>query len=354
VTHLVTHLVGPAVALALTIAFLGIAGWWRRRDPRRWRIGVALTAAGWLAAVALLQPLDALDGPLGDGVVALTLPWAVSLVVGTVLVVNGARLVGPEGRTLGTLLSFVVGVAMTGVTALGVALVWFGAGSGTRAGAGSTALPAVCLVVLLLPGYPALVIVSYLLYCVAYLRRAPRPAPVAIVVLGSGLVGGQVPRLLAHRLDAALALLRAEEAHGRCPLLVPSGGQGEDEPVSEGAAMTAYLLDRGVDPARIVTEDRATTTEENLVRSLRLLEERGVTGRLRVVTSSYHAGRAALLTRRLGIDADVSPARTPWSFLPSAFLREVAAAVTHHPWVNAVGLLLWVASSAGAARAVAG
>ena len=83
--------------------------------------------------------------------------------------------------------------------------------------------------------------------------------------------------------------------------------------------MTAYLLERGLDEHDVVTEDRATSTEENLLFSRDLLEERGVTGHLRVITSGYHAGRAALIARRLGLDADVSGARTAWYFVPSAF-----------------------------------
>ena len=341
--------VRPGLDLAVALLALVLAGAWWRRDPRRWRIGVLLTVVGWLAAAAVLDGLDELfDGTRWGDAVVLTLPWALALVAGVVLVVNGVRMVRREGRTLGNLLSFLLGAAMTGATVLGVALFWFGSGFG----GGSSPLAVLGVVVLLLPGYPALVMLSYLLYCVAYLRGRPRPAPSAVVVLGSGLVDGQIPRLLAARLDAALGVLRSEQARGRCPVLVPSGGQGDDEPMSEGAAMSTYLADRGVDPAGILVEDEATTTEENLVLSLRLLAERGVDGPVRVVTSNYHAGRAALLTRRLGIDADLTPAPTAWYFLPSAFLREVAAAVTYHPWVNAAGLAVWTAFTGVVALAV--
>jgi len=338
-----------ALDLVVALLALALAVTWGRREPRRWRIGVALTVVVWLAAAAVLDGLDAvLEGTHWGDAVVLTLPWALALVVGGVLVVNGLRMVRREGRTLGNLLSFLLGAAMTAATVVGVALFWFGSGFGD----GSTPVAVLGVVVLLLPGYPALVLLSYLLYCLAYLRRRPRPVPAAVVVLGSGLVDGQIPRLLAGRLDAALAVVRAEQALGRTPLLVPTGGQGEDEPMPEGVAMSTYLTDHGADPAGILTEDRATTTEENLVLSLRLLEEHGVAGPVRVVTSNFHAGRAALIARRLGIDADVTPARTAWYFLPSAFLREVVAAVTYHPWVNAAGLVLWAAFTGVVARSV--
>jgi uncharacterized SAM-binding protein YcdF (DUF218 family) len=108
-------------------------------------------------------------------------------------------------------------------------------------------------------------------------------------------------------------------------------------------------------PGDVLTEDRARTTEENLALARELLRERGVpvdTRHVRVVTSGYHVGRAALITCRLGIDADVTGARTAWWLVPSAFLREFAAALTLHPWVIALGLGAWVAWTAFVTYAV--
>ena len=304
-----------------------------RTEPRRWRNGV------FLLGIALTV-LDAVEMLLLDGLapasgwrsaVPLALPWLAATVIGILLVVGGVRRRSREGRSPGTVLSFVLGVGMTGASWLGLSLLL----------SGTTGPGVVAIVVLLLPCYGSLALLSYLAYCLDYARRRKRPAPAAIVVLGSGLVGGQVTRLLARRLDAALAVRRAEEAAGRRPLLVPSGGQGADEPVSEGAAMTAYLVGRGLDEHDVLTEDRARTTEENLVLSRELLRRRAVPGPVRVVTSSYHVGRAALIACRLELDADVTGAPTAWYVASSAFLREFAAALTYHPWINLAGLAVW-------------
>ncbi|MEO7447179.1 MAG: YdcF family protein [Humibacillus sp.] len=319
------------------------------REPRRWRNGVLLLLVLWSLVDLVIGPvvvdrvLAGLGADPGYGaLVVLGLPWLASVVIGTLLLLNGLRLVRPRGRSLGNILSLVLGLGVVAATATGAALV--ASGSPPVSGAG--------LVVLLLPGYPALAFTSYLLYCLDYLRRPARSAPCAVVVLGSGLVHGAVPRLLACRLDAAVAVRRREELAGRRPLLVPSGGQGDDEPTSEGAAMTAYLLERGLEEDDVLTEDRATTTEENLVLSRDLLVAQGITGPVRVVTSSYHVGRAALLTRRIGLDADVTGARTAWYFVPSAFLREFVAALTYHPWINAAGMLGWVLGTSALTYAV--
>jgi len=331
---------GVVIVLALAL-YVGAT----RTEPRRWRGGVYLLAALWSAVDLVARQLIGRHGVErhGDGVVLLALPWLSAVVLGLLLLLNGLRMVRRGGRSLSNLLSLLLGLGIIVATVTGVTLLL----SGT-----TTTLAAVGIVIFLLPGYPALSLASYLLYCLDYLRRPKRPSPAAIVVLGSGLLHGRIPRLLARRLDAAIALRRTEELHGRRPPLVPSGGQGEDEPMSEGAAMTAYLLERGLDEHDVVTEDRATSTEENLLLARALLEQHGITGPLRVVTSGYHVGRAALICRRLGLDADVSGAPTSWYFVPSAFLREFVAALTYHPWVNAIGLAVWAAASAVLAYAV--
>jgi uncharacterized SAM-binding protein YcdF (DUF218 family) len=324
----------PLVDLVLVVALLGLAIHAARTDPRLWRTGVLLLGAIWAALSAV-------------GVGVLVVPWAASVVLGLLFVGNGLRLVRPEGRGLTNVVALVLGLAMLAATVAAIGLV----GPGTS---GTSGPAVVGTVVLLLPGYPALAFAGYALYCLAYRRHRVRPDPAAVVVLGSGLVGGTVPQLLRHRLDAAADAWREERDRGHDPLLVPSGGQGDDEPMAEGVAMTAYLVAHGIPPRSVATEDRATTTEENLLLSREILRSRGLwgAGHLRVVTSNYHVGRAALLTRRLGIDADVTGGPTAWYFLPSAFLREFLAALTLHPRTNLAGLGLWAAWTAYLAYAV--
>ncbi|WP_256794034.1 YdcF family protein [Terrabacter sp. Ter38] len=329
----------PALDLLLVVALLALAVHLARTDPRRWRIGVLLVGALWAALSAV-------------GVDVLLLPRVLSVVLGLLFVGNGLRLLRPQGRGLTNVLALLLGLAILTTTAVGIGV----AGSSTTGAidAVPTGPEVVGIVVLLLPGYPALAFGSFVLYCLTYRRHRARAEPAAVVVLGSGLVGGTVPQLLAHRLDAAAEAWRAERDRGHECLLVPSGGQGDDEPMSEGVAMTAYLMAHGIPQASVATEDRATTTEENLLLSREILRSRGIgdAGPLRVVTSNYHVGRAALLTRRLGIDADVTGGPTAWYFVPSAFMREFLAALTLHPRTNLAGLGLWAAWTAWLAYAV--
>jgi uncharacterized SAM-binding protein YcdF (DUF218 family) len=53
-----------------------------------------------------------------------------------------------------------------------------------------------------------------------------------------------------------------------------------------------------------------------------------------IVTSSYHAFRAALLARRAGVDGQVTGAPTAAYYWPSAVLREFAAVFLSYKLVN--------------------
>ena len=231
-----------------------------------------------------------------EDLLVMALPWLGALLLGFLLISNGVVMVRRETRTLGNLLSLAAGIAIVATVILGVALVVLGEHPWSLIG----------VIVLVLPAYPGFTALSYLIYCVEYGVRRPRPDSAAIVVLGSGLIGGEVPRLLADRLDEGQRWQqRLQHADDSVPPLIPSGGQGPDEPLPEGEAMAAYLIDHGVRPTDIVVEDRARDTRENLLFSTELAPATQTGQPLLVVTSNYHAGRAALISRRLGLAADV-------------------------------------------------
>ena len=149
-----------------------------------------------------------------------------------------------------------------------------------------------------------------------------------LVVLGAGL-HGDVPSLsLTDRLEGALAWL---EAHPDC-VAVGSGGQGPGETMTEGEAMGIWLEARGIDPSRIIVEDRATSTQENLEYSFALIRGRGgePDGNCAIVTSEYHLYRAKALAARQGVECFGVAARTSWpTLMLNYFIRE-GFAVTYY------------------------
>ena len=110
-------------------------------------------------------------------------------------------------------------------------------------------------------------------------------------------------------------------------ILILSGGQGTDEPITEAECMFRELFWMGVDPDRLWTENLATSTWENLHFSLDLIEEK--TGqrpeKIGVLSSEYHLFRASLFAKACDVEFVGIPARTSrWGQRINHFMREVA------------------------------
>ena len=115
-------------------------------------------------------------------------------------------------------------------------------------------------------------------------------------------------------------------------IAVVSGGQGKDEPMTEALCMYQNLVRLGIDPERILMEDKATSTWENLHFSLDLLQNKfgQRPTELAVLSSEYHLFRASLFTKACQVDFIGIPAHTSrLSQMVNHFLRE-AAGVWHY------------------------
>lgn len=339
-----------------------------RRDRRQLRNGFFLACAAWclLSAVGEFQ---AYLSP-GTGIVwlliAALLPLSV-VVLAIFLIANGFTMIRKEGRRLGNLLSLLAGLAILGLPVLMIILAL-------------TLEPVAMGVAGLLfvaAAYFGVFFVIFLGYAAFYAGHPKFLAPDAIVILGSGLIRGEAPPLLQRRIDRAIEIWRAAPA----ALLIPSGGQGEDEPRPEAAAMAEYMVAQGVPTEAIVQEDRSRNTRENLEFSRAVLDQfaglgrpavrdrpEGLeaspglgrsdaldhatrsqpagTGDMLVVTSNYHVMRAALLARDIGSSAEVVGAPTAAYYVPSAFLREFAAVLVRHRHMHVFVLLPFVALAA--------
>ncbi|MFL4474348.1 YdcF family protein [Paeniglutamicibacter sp. MACA_103] len=296
----------------------------RRKDRRMLRNGVVLVAACYLLLVQLGNLFTQwVPGASYVYLAVLALAPLAILALAAALIHNGVVMHRNEGRRLGNMVSLLLGLLLIGLPVLAVALVL----TLNPLGVGLAAL------LFFLCSYFGVVFVVFLAYAVAYGRMPFREDPRGIVVLGSRLVDGKVPPLLRSRLDKALAIYRSTSPR---PLLIPSGGQGADEPFPEGVAMGEYLVSAGAAPEDVVVEDRAVNTEQNLRLSAKAFAAAGRSGPLLAVTNNYHVLRAALLARRLQIDAEVVGSPTARYYLPSAFLREYVAVLVEHKWLHAL------------------
>ncbi len=164
-----------------------------------------------------------------------------------------------------------------------------------------------------------------------------------VIVLGCRIrPDGTLYPLIRGRVDRAIAFVRAQfAATGKKAVLIPSGGQGADEPLSEAAAMACYMREQGVPEEEILMEDRSQTTKENLAFSRELIRQRGEEARVAFSTSSYHVCRGGILAEEMGWNLDGMGSRTKWYFWPNAFLREFIGLLAES-WVqqlSAVGII---------------
>ena len=145
----------------------------------------------------------------------------------------------------------------------------------------------------------------------------------ALIVLGAGVHGEQVSKVLACRLDAAV--LYAEQ--NPAAILVVSGGQGPQEDIPEALAMKQYLVERGVPASRILMEDESSSTLQNFLYSKAVLDEY-FDGSYEVafVTNGFHIFRAERYASQSGFST-VSHLHgaLPWYSVPINYLRECLA-----------------------------
>ncbi len=180
----------------------------------------------------------------------------------------------------------------------------------------------------------ALTCVGLLYFCIVEVpiiknaRTDKDPERPYLIVLGAAVYGDRPSLTLVRRLEGALDYLN------RYPdsVAIVSGGMGKGETVTEGQAMYDWLVAHGVDPARVLIEDKATSTMENLKFSFEIIRERGEepAGNIAIVSSAYHLYRAKCMAAKLGAP-DAAGVAAPWGYffvMLNYFIRE-AFGVTH-------------------------
>ena len=169
-----------------------------------------------------------------------------------------------------------------------------------------------------------------------------------IIVLGCRIrPDGTLYPLIRGRVDRAIKFAEAQAAAtGKVAVLVPSGGQGSDEPMSEAEAMAGYMRSQGVAEERILVENRSQTTKENLDFSRSLITRKETERKTAFSTSSYHVCRGGILAEEMGWNIDGMGSRTKWYFWPNAFLREFIGLLAES-WVQQLAAVMVIAALSG-------
>jgi len=149
------------------------------------------------------------------------------------------------------------------------------------------------------------------------------PAPQgldAIIVLGAKVNGREPSGALRNRIQVAGEYLEANPN----TIAVLSGGQGPDEGISEAQCMYENLTAMGVEPERLILEDRSTDTSENLLYSRNLIPE---DSRVGLVTNNFHIFRSLALARGLDWEVEGVPVATSLFSFPHYLMREFVGVV---------------------------
>ncbi|MBR3301915.1 MAG: YdcF family protein [Firmicutes bacterium] len=168
---------------------------------------------------------------------------------------------------------------------------------------------------------------------VIVVKYRPDPDKDYMIVLGCGIRKDGTPTpLLRGRIDKALEFRNAQlEKTGKDLKFVVSGGQGPTEVISEAECMRNYLISCGIEPERVLVEDRSTDTAENMKFSKELiLADGGADAKVAFATTNYHVFRGGLKARRVKMRAVGIGAKTRWYFWPNAAVREFVGLLTEH------------------------
>ncbi len=249
----------------------------------------------------------------------------VLLIVPLFLIINGIIMIRREGRSLSNMLSLVLGIVIgIGEISTFMFLLWTENTGGT--GRLYSVLEHTALVNVLISTtviYGSVAFLMFMLYSV-FLMIIPRKKDFDYIIIhGAGLLhGDRLSKLLQDRVDKAIDVYLSDPSP---TIMIPSGGQGSDETISEAEAMSRYMLEKGIPEYRIIKEDRSTTTMENLENCKKLID--GMEGRkyTTLVTSNYHVYRALRYCRKIGLECTGIGSHVAFYYWPSALIREFIA-----------------------------
>lgn len=159
---------------------------------------------------------------------------------------------------------------------------------------------------------------------IVYGQSKPAQGAEYMIVLGARVKGQKVTINLARRLDTAYQYLQKNPE----TTVILSGGQGSGEEISEAEAMQRYLQKKGIDPSRMILEDRSTNTDENLAFSMRKIPS--TDARTVIVTNDFHVYRALRIAKKKGLrNVQGAGSTTRWYTVPNMYVREAFAVLKY-------------------------
>ena len=260
------------------------------------------------------------------------------------LIINGVHMIRRESVCPAHLLSLGLGIVV-GIGEIATVIYVLGISGKIDPGSANYRVLLIAFTIF----YFSFLVLSFVIYTV-FIQILPYRRDIDYMIIhGCGLAddGEHLGRLLTKRVDKAI------EVYKKCgsrPFIIPSGGRGDDEKLSEAQAMKNYLLEHGIPEEKIILEDRSTTTSENIAFSKEIIESRGGSKRTALVSSNYHVYRCLRLARKAGLKCTGIGAPVALYYWPSALIREFAAVfLTKGFFIPAmIGYLVFISPVIGA------
>jgi uncharacterized SAM-binding protein YcdF (DUF218 family) len=140
----------------------------------------------------------------------------------------------------------------------------------------------------------------------------------AIVVFGAAEYSGHPSPVFRARLDHAYDLFE----RGIAPLVITTGGAGQDPKFTEGGVGRDYLMSRGVPDLNLIAETQGEDTARSAQRTAAILRTNGIRQCV-AVSDAYHMFRVKHLLQAEGLTVYASP--RPDSIPHSALARSATA-----------------------------
>ena len=132
--------------------------------------------------------------------------------------------------------------------------------------------------------------------------ESPRQTADVIVVFGAAQYAGRPSPVYRARLDHAYELFEK----GMAPVVITTGGAGQDPDFSEGGVGRDYLFRRGVPERALIAETQGSDTAQSALRVANIMHVNGM-HRCIAVSDAYHVFRIRALLEREGVAVQVAP-----------------------------------------------
>jgi len=137
---------------------------------------------------------------------------------------------------------------------------------------------------------------------VAAAGESPTSKADAIVIFGAAQYAGHPSPVYKARLDHGYELFE----QGMAPVVITTGGAGQDPEFSEGGVGRDYLLRRGVPEKALIAETQGSDTALSAARVGNIMRVNGM-HRCIAVSDAYHVFRIRALLERQGVEVEVAP-----------------------------------------------